>query len=198
MAIGADGIGAMKLGALADRQSGNSRLILLVQGRNVRRGGRHMFAQHLFQHPHAPLHRARAIGERRGGENARHGQHSPAIPITQPHLPHLGSLHRFLQAVNRSHRSIQVGGIAIDETDDVFVVTDDALEEQADLVIHRLAHPRRHLRKDHRIEDLALQTADAQPLCTEAVKQCPPTTIVEHSFRLRLQHRRLMQLSAVG
>ena len=188
----------MKLGPLPDRQICDRRLILLVQGRDVRRGGRHMLAEHLFQHPHAPLHRAGAIGERGGSEYARHGQHSPAIAIAQPDLPHLGSLHRFLQAVNRSHGAVEVSGIAIDETDDLFVVTDDALKEQADFIIHRLAHPYRHLRKQHGIEDLALQTADAQPLCTEAVKQGPGTTIVQQTFCLGLQYRRLMQCSLVG
>ena len=63
VAIGADGIRAVQLGALTQRQVRDCRLVLLVQGRNIRRGRRHMVAEHLFQHPHAALDGAGAVGE---------------------------------------------------------------------------------------------------------------------------------------
>ena len=62
MAVGADGIGAMEFGPLAEREMGDRRGILLIERGDVRRGGRHVFAEHLFQHPDAALHGAGAIG----------------------------------------------------------------------------------------------------------------------------------------
>ena len=198
MAIGADGIGAMEFGPLPHCEMGDRRRILLIQRRDVRRGGRHVFAEHLFQHPHAALHRAGAIGQRCGRQNARHAQHSSAMAVAQPDLAHLGSLHCVFQAVNRRHRAIEIRVIAVHETNCGFVVPDDALEEQTDFVIHRLAQGGGHLRKQSRVEDLALQAADVQPLSAEAIEQSPRTGIVEQAFRLRLENRGHVQLSAVG
>ena len=49
MAIGADGVCAVQLGALTDSQVRDCRLVLLIQRRNIGRGSRHMVTEHLFQ-----------------------------------------------------------------------------------------------------------------------------------------------------
>ena len=80
MAIRADGIRAVQLGALAQGQVRDRRLVLFFQGRNVRRGRRHMFPEHLFQHPHAAFDGTGAVGEGGRRENARHSQDPPRLP----------------------------------------------------------------------------------------------------------------------
>ena len=83
MAIRADGIRAVQLGALAQGQIRDRRLVLFFQGRNVRRGRRHMVPEHLFQHPHAAFDGAGAVGEGGRRQNARHSQDPAAIAIAQ-------------------------------------------------------------------------------------------------------------------
>ena len=197
MAISADGIRAVQLGTLTDSQVRDCRLVLLVQRRNVGRGGGHMVPEKLFQHPHATFDRAGAIGERSCCKDACHSQNSPAIAITHLDTPHLGPSDGFFQAVNRSQSSIEIGVIGIDETDHALVFAHDVLEKQANFIVHRLAHPSGHLREHRRIEDLALQTADAQPLRAETVKKRARATILQQTPYLRIQNRRLMERSLV-
>ena len=156
-----------------------------------------MVSEHLFQHPHAALDRAGAVGEGCRRENSGHSQDSPAIAIAQLDLPHLGSSDSLFQAVDRGQCLVEKGVIAIDEIDGAPVLTDDTFEEQAGFVVHRPAHFGGHLRKHRRIKDLAFQAADAKPLRAKPVKQSAGATVLQHSLGLRFENLWRMQRPAI-
>src|SRR5262249_17028264 len=134
VAVRAHRIRTVQLGPLTRSKGCDGRLVLLIQRRNVGRRRWHMLPAQLLQPPDATLNRARAVGERGCCENARHSQNSPAIAIAQAYFPHLGSPDGLLQAVNSSQGSVEIGIIAIHETDDALVFTHDAFEKQADFI----------------------------------------------------------------
>ena len=120
------------------------------------------------------------------------------IRIRQFHPAHLRTIDAILQAVERRERAVEVRIIAVHQIDDTPVFAHDAIKEQPRLVVHCRAHLARHLGELSRVEGLALQTPQPQPLRAKTIKQRPGTMIREQTPHLRLEDRRLVEFSAIG
>src|ERR1044071_2931728 len=83
VAIGANGILAVKFGPLAQGQILDGLFVLLIERGNVRRWRWHLFAQHLFEHPHAAFDGAGAVGKGGDGEDTGHAQNSAAVGVSE-------------------------------------------------------------------------------------------------------------------
>ena len=198
MAVGAAGIGAVQFGALTQGQVGDRVLVLFFQGRNVRWSRRHVFPQHLFQHPHAASDGAGAVGKRGRRQNAGHPQNPAPVGIRQGHAAHVRSGDGFFQTVQGGKGFVEEGVIPVHKTQHALVLPHDAIKEQPGLMIHRLAHPGGHLREFDGVEGLALQVPQPKPLRPKSIKQSPGTGIRQQTPHLRLQHRRLVELPPIG
>ena len=171
VAVGADGIRAVQLGALAQGEVGDLRVVLFFQSGHVRRSGRDVFPEHLFEHPHPAFDGAGAMGKRGRRQYARHAQNPAPVGIGQLHPAHGWAGDGFFETINFRQSLVEESVVAIDETDHAPVFAHDAVEEEPRLIIHRGAQFAGHLRKFDRIESLAREFANSEPLRPESIEQ---------------------------